>query len=82
MITWPSAQRQLSPLPENLAGVLVVGFDNIGAIKPMLADGQVVATADQHADQLAIFGIEAALKILKGEAPPADQTTAVDLIVK
>lgn len=60
--------------------VLVVGFDNIGAIRPMLADGRVVATADQHADQLAVFGIEAALKILKGEAPPADQTTAVDLV--
>jgi ribose transport system substrate-binding protein len=62
--------------------VLVVGFDNIGAIKPMLADGRVVATADQHGDQLAVFGIEAALKILKGEAPPADQTTSVDLITK
>jgi ribose transport system substrate-binding protein len=62
--------------------VLVVGFDNIGAIKPMLADGRVVASADQHGDQLAVFGIEAALKILKGEAPPADQTTAVDLIAK
>ncbi|HLH56944.1 MAG TPA: substrate-binding domain-containing protein, partial [Verrucomicrobiae bacterium] len=60
--------------------VLVVGFDNIGAIKPMLADGRVIATADQHADQLAVFGIEAALKILKGEAPPTDQTTTVDLI--
>ena len=60
--------------------VLVVGFDNIAAIRPMLADGRVVATADQHADRLAVFGIEAALKILKGEAPPADQTTAVDLI--
>jgi ribose transport system substrate-binding protein len=62
--------------------VLVVGFDNIGAIRPMLADGRVVATADQHADQLAVFGIEAALKILKGESPQADQTTAVDLITK
>jgi ribose transport system substrate-binding protein len=62
--------------------VLVVGFDNIGALRPMLADGRVVATADQHADQLAVFGIEAALKILKGEAPPADQTTAVDLVTK
>jgi len=62
--------------------VLVVGFDNIGAIKPMLADGRVIATADQHADQLAVFGIEAALKILKGEAPPGDQTTAVDLVTK
>ena len=62
--------------------VLVVGFDNIGAIKEMVGDGRVVATADQHGDQLAVFGIEAALKILKGEAAPADQTTAVDLITK
>jgi ribose transport system substrate-binding protein len=62
--------------------VLVVGFDNIGAIKPMLADGRVVATADQHGDQLAVFGIEAALKILKGQASPADQTTSVDLVTK
>ena len=62
--------------------VLVVGFDNIGAIRPMLADGRVIATADQHAEQLAVFGIEAALKILRGEAAPADQTTAVDLITK
>ncbi len=60
--------------------VLVAGFDNISAIRPMLADGRVAATADQHADQLAVFGIEAALKMLKGEAPAADQTTAVDLI--
>ncbi len=62
--------------------VLVVGFDNISAIKPLIDKGQVVATADQHGDQLAVFGIEAALKILKGQAPPADQTTAVDLITK
>jgi len=62
--------------------VLVVGFDNIKAIKPMLADGRVIATADQHADQLAVFGIEAAFKILKGQTPPADQTTTVDLIQK
>ncbi len=62
--------------------LLVVGFDNIAAIRPLLADGRVVATADQHADQLAVYGIEAALKILKGEAPPADQTTSVDLVTK
>lgn len=62
--------------------VLVVGFDNITALQPLLKKEQVVATADQHAGQLAAFGIKAALKILKGEAPPADQTTAVDLITK
>jgi ribose transport system substrate-binding protein len=62
--------------------VLVVGFDNIAAIRPMLQDGRVVATADQHADKLAVFGIEAALKILRGEAAPGDQTTAVDLVAR
>jgi ribose transport system substrate-binding protein len=62
--------------------VLVVGFDNISAVRTLLDKGEVVATADQHGDQLAVFGIEAALKILKGEAAPADQTTAVDLITK
>ena len=62
--------------------ILVAGFDNIAALRPMLADGRVAATADQHGDQLAVFGIEAALKILKGQAPPADQTTAVDLVTK
>jgi ribose transport system substrate-binding protein len=62
--------------------VLVAGFDNIAAVQPMLADGRMAATADQHADQLAVFGIEAALKILNGEAPPADQTTGVDLVTK
>ena len=62
--------------------VLVAGYDGIAAIRPMVADGRVTATADQHADQLAVFGIEAALKILKGEAPPTDQTTVVDLVTK
>jgi ribose transport system substrate-binding protein len=62
--------------------VLVAGFDNITAVRPLLQQGQVTATADQHGDQLAIFGIEAALKILKGDLPPADQTTAVDLVTR
>ncbi len=62
--------------------VLVVGFDNISAMRPLLDKGIVVATADQHGDQLAVYGIEVALSILKGEAPPADQTTAVDLVTK
>jgi ribose transport system substrate-binding protein len=62
--------------------VLLVGFDNISAMRPLLKDGRALATADQHGDQLAVFGIEAALKMLHGQAPSADQTTAVDLVVK
>lgn len=60
----------------------IVGFDNITALKPLLADGRVLATADQHGDQLAVFGIEAALKILKDKSTPADQQTPVDVITK
>ena len=62
--------------------VLVVGFDNISAVRPLLDKGQVVATADQHGDRLAVFGIEAALRILKGEMPPTDLITTVALITK
>ena len=62
--------------------VLIAGFDNISAIRPLLDSGAVAATADQHGGELAVFGIEAALKILHGEAPPADQTTPVDVITK
>ncbi|KPW19156.1 Monosaccharide ABC transporter substrate-binding protein, CUT2 family [Pseudomonas syringae pv. aceris] len=47
--------------------VMVVGYDNINAIKPMLKDGRVLATADQYAAKQAVFGIEAALKLVKGE---------------
>jgi ribose transport system substrate-binding protein len=61
---------------------LVAGFDHIEAVKPMLQDGRLVATADQHGDQLAVFGIETALKILKGEEAPEDKTTPVDVITK
>jgi ribose transport system substrate-binding protein len=60
--------------------VLIVGFDNIPGIREAIEEGSVLATADQHADRLAVFGIEAALRILHGEAPPADQETPVDLI--
>jgi ribose transport system substrate-binding protein len=60
--------------------VVLAGFDNIEAIRAMVADGRVVATADQHADQLAVYGIEYALQILEGAATPADRQTPVDLV--
>lgn len=44
--------------------VMVVGYDNINAIKPMLKDGRVLATADQYAAKQAVFGIDTALKAL------------------
>jgi ribose transport system substrate-binding protein len=60
--------------------VLVVGFDNIAAVQQLLKEGRVLATADQHADKLAVYGIEYALRLLAGEAKPQDMQTPVDLI--
>ncbi|MFO7975481.1 MAG: sugar ABC transporter substrate-binding protein [Candidatus Hydrogenedentota bacterium] len=63
-----------------LESVYVVGFDNISAAQELLTKGEILATADQHADQLAVYGIEYALKMLAGEAPPEDFETPVDLV--
>jgi ribose transport system substrate-binding protein len=60
--------------------VLVVGFDNISAVKELIKGGKVLATADQHADKLAAYGIEYALKMLRDKSAPADRETPVDLI--
>jgi ribose transport system substrate-binding protein len=62
--------------------VLVAGFDNIGAVRTMLADGRMVATADQHGDKLAVFGIERALKMLSGEKGSENQATTVDIVTR
>ncbi|GAA5506157.1 sugar ABC transporter substrate-binding protein [Novipirellula caenicola] len=63
--------------------VMIVGFDNITAIQEAIKQGKVLATADQHGDQLAVFGIEAALKqVNEKSAATADVETPVDLITK
>lgn len=66
--------------------VQVVGYDNINAIKPMLQDGRVLATADQFAAKQAVFGIETALKIIKGEKVDSGANgvieTPVELVTK
>jgi ribose transport system substrate-binding protein len=60
--------------------VLVVGFDNILAARRLLNEGKILCTVDQHADKLAVFGIEYALQMLKEKTTPADKETPVDLI--
>jgi ribose transport system substrate-binding protein len=60
--------------------VAVVGFDNISAVETLVRDGSVLATVDQHADQIAVNGIEHALAILGGADAPTDLQTAVTLI--
>jgi ribose transport system substrate-binding protein len=60
--------------------VAVVGFDNIAAAQQLLKEGRLAATADQHGDKLAVYGIELALSVLKGETAPQDRRTPVDVI--
>jgi len=60
--------------------VQVVGFDNISAVQRLVKEGSVLCTVDQHADKLAIYGIEYALEILTNKTTPADKETPVDLI--
>lgn len=62
--------------------VQIVGFDNISAVAEAVQAGQIAATADQHGDQLAVFGIEYALQALADRtAELPDRETPVDLIV-
>ncbi len=62
--------------------VKVVGFDNISAANELVKKGELLATADQHADQLAVYGIEYALECLNTGKAPEDKETPVDLVVK
>jgi ribose transport system substrate-binding protein len=61
--------------------VLVVGYDNISAIKPMLADGRVLATVDQFGAKQAVFGIETALRAVKGHKAQKDLQPVVETTV-
>jgi ribose transport system substrate-binding protein len=64
--------------------VKIVGYDNIPAVKPLLADGRMFATVDQFASKQAVFGIELALKALANKTPqsalPAVTSTPVTLV--
>ena len=60
--------------------IAVVGFDNISAIQQLIREGSVLATADQHADLLAVYGIEYALQALDSGSALEDKNTPVDLI--
>jgi len=66
--------------------VLVVGYDDIDAIKPMLDDGRVLATANQYAAKQAVFGIQTALKAIKDHQKQSELSgvveTPVDLVTK
>jgi len=60
--------------------VYVVGFDNIAAVQRLLKEGKILCTVDQHADKLALYGIQHALEMLEDKTLGVDRETPVDLI--
>ena len=56
--------------------VLIVGYDGISAVETAIKEGAVLATANQHADQLAVFGIEFAAQAPQGRGAPGRQDDA------
>ncbi|MBB5202272.1 ribose transport system substrate-binding protein [Glaciimonas immobilis] len=62
--------------------VLVVGYDNINAIKPMLKDGRVLGTVDQFGSQQAVFGIETVLKAIADKKSQSSLSGVVETKVQ
>lgn len=60
--------------------VQVIGFDDISAVQQLIKEGKMLCTVDQHGDQLAVFGIEYALEILRTKKTPENRETPVDLV--
>lgn len=62
--------------------VTIIGFDNISAIQTLIQEDKVLCTVDQHADQIAVFGIEYALELLETGIKADDKETQVNLVTK
>jgi ribose transport system substrate-binding protein len=58
----------------------VVGFDNDASTAPYLASGAMLGTIDAFGSQMAVQGIEYALKILNGMENKGSYTTRFELI--
>ena len=58
----------------------VIGYDGISAAREAIKEGAMLATVEQHADRLAVFGIEYALQLLRGESGLQDKQTPVELV--
>jgi ribose transport system substrate-binding protein len=62
--------------------ILVVGFDNIPAVQPLLENGKMLATIDQFGPDMAKNAIEIGLRVLAGEELSGWIKTPVKLITQ
>jgi ribose transport system substrate-binding protein len=63
--------------------IIVVGFDAIPAVLPMIEDGRMLASVDQFGQQMAANAIDLALDVVAG-GPELEGwvTTPIELVTK
>jgi len=59
-------------------GVYITGYNDIDAIKPLIADGRVLATIDQFAARQAVFGIDVAVKAVTEQKKQSDLSRTIE----
>jgi ribose transport system substrate-binding protein len=59
-------------------GVYITGYNNIDAIKPLIADGRVLATIDQFAERQAVFGVDVALKAVTEQKKQSELSREIE----
>jgi ribose transport system substrate-binding protein len=65
----------------NKAGdIPIVGFDNDASVEPLIKSGEMLATIDAFGSQMAVQGIEFALKVLDGMENKGSFSTRFELI--
>jgi len=60
--------------------ILVVGFDNIPAVQPLIKGGKMLATVEQYGADMAVLGIGYGMKELAGESFTGWVKTPIKLI--
>ena len=62
--------------------VRVLGFDAVQDARRALVAGTMEATVAQFPDEMGRVAVESAVKILKGEAVPADSVVRIGLVTR
>lgn len=59
-------------------GVYVTGYNDIDAIKPLIADGRVLATINQFAARQAVFGVDVALNAVTEQKKQSEMSSVIE----
>ncbi|CAB3726788.1 substrate-binding domain-containing protein [Paraburkholderia rhynchosiae] len=59
-------------------GVYITGYNAIDAIKPLIADGHVLATVNQFAERQAVFGMDVALKAVTEQRKQSELSRTIE----